>query len=413
MTSPVLAESATSTFQSGTTARCFDILMVSYNTPPYVFAGAGNQAVLLGNELIQQGHAVTLITSGAETAWITETTLGQLPTIVLRRFENKLLRLATFWLLSIVWWLANHHRFRAVHLHGCTHFTTLIWIALAKLFGKPVLMKVTCYGVDDLESLARYPVIGGIGAALLKQANGFIALTPQIAESLDTAGVGERSIQLPNAVDTNLFQPVQNSAQKNALRTRLGLPLDIPILIYTGGITPRKNIHFLIGVLSVLRQRIPNAMLCLVGPCKDQFYGYRQQLQQQIDTLSISQAVVFAGEVAYTDLPAWLQAADVYVFASRQEGLPSAPIEAMACGLPTVILELPGVTNRLYEGVSPNVVKRIPREEVGPFSAAVEAFLSGSERSNISKTARTFAQQHFGVETLARQYTERVYGSLL
>ena len=46
----------------------------------------------------------------------------------------------------------------------------------------------------------------------------------------------------------------------------------------------------------------------------------------------------------------WLSAADVYVTASRTEGMPVAPLEAMACGLPVVASDAQGLPDILTDG---------------------------------------------------------------
>jgi starch synthase len=46
----------------------------------------------------------------------------------------------------------------------------------------------------------------------------------------------------------------------------------------------------------------------------------------------------------------YLSAADVYVFPSRHEGFPVAPLEAMACGLPIVAASAPGVADIFHQG---------------------------------------------------------------
>lgn len=63
---------------------------------------------------------------------------------------------------------------------------------------------------------------------------------------------------------------------------------------------------------------------------------HRPELEERARSLGIAERVRFVGRVAAADLVAHLDAADVFVLASRSEGLPHAIIEAMARGLPSI-----------------------------------------------------------------------------
>ena len=128
------------------------ILMVSLNVPPFVFAGAGNQALLLSNALIKKDAIVELFTSGVaeHTALIQEQSLDGVKTFVTKGSKNTLFRILWFHLIAVSWFFNNADRYDVVHIHGCTHLTTLIWIWLGKLFGKYVVYKPSCSMVDDV-----------------------------------------------------------------------------------------------------------------------------------------------------------------------------------------------------------------------------------------------------------------------
>jgi glycosyltransferase involved in cell wall biosynthesis len=60
--------------------------------------------------------------------------------------------------------------------------------------------------------------------------------------------------------------------------------------------------------------------------------------------------VTFLGEVPQEDLPDHLVSADIFIRASRSEGMGNSFIEAMAAGLPTVGTDAGGIPDFLTEG---------------------------------------------------------------
>ena len=124
---------------------------------------------------------------------------------------------------------------------------------------------------------------------------------------------------------------------KSKMRAQFGIPRELAVLLYVGGIDPRKNVPFLIEVFSELvriwpRREKPILLLC--GDNKgDEHYA---ALSRQIDELGLSQFVRELGFVEDEKLPSLYGAADCFVFPSLYEGFGLPVLEAMACGVPVV-----------------------------------------------------------------------------
>jgi len=314
--------------------------------------------------------------------------------------------MALFNLMRLIWWVFHAHHYDLVHIHGCTNLTTLVWIPLAKLWGKPCLLKVTCSGVDDLDALGRFKLVGPLAKWIAKQANGFIALTPGIAADLAKDVEPTRLFVIPNGFDGSHFYPVRSLEARRALREQLNLSPHGRILTYTGGINPRKNVHFLIDAFAQLKRTHPDLTLCLVGPCKEKFLPYGEALKGRIAQQGLTHSVVFSGEVPYQTVAQYLQASDLFVFASTQEGLPSSPIEAMACGLPAVVVELPGVTDWLY-GTSTHT--DVVPVDLDRFVHVIAERLSNTDALRArSEAAEADANRRFKAESVAHAYLTEI-----
>ena len=121
------------------------------------------------------------------------------------------------------------------------------------------------------------------------------------------------------------------------LKRRLGFLEDEPLLLYVGGIDPRKNITFLIELFAAFVQtyRGPTPpRLAIVGSIdKDDQYP---RLLQTISDFKVESKVKLVGYVADDQLCSYYQAADVFIFPSLYEGFGLPVLESMACGTPVL-----------------------------------------------------------------------------
>lgn len=128
-------------------------------------------------------------------------------------------------------------------------------------------------------------------------------------------------------------------------RQELGLQPQDVFLLSVGELSDRKNHVVVIEAMKQLIQRHPQLRYFICGQGEK-----KQELQQLIRKYHLEDHVKLLG--FRTDVAELCQAADVFVFPSKQEGLPVALMEAMACGVPVVCSRIRGNTDIVKDGVN-------------------------------------------------------------
>lgn len=132
-----------------------------------------------------------------------------------------------------------------------------------------------------------------------------------------------------NGVDVSKYTK-RNIDEVEVLRTKLNLPVDKKIFVYSGSIIDRKNQKEAIEAYLHMKNR-NDAVLLLLGDGKE-----RENLENLYGKY---EGVLFRGKVS--NINEYLHACDVYLATSKSEGLPNGVLEAMACGLPILLSSIP------------------------------------------------------------------------
>jgi glycosyltransferase involved in cell wall biosynthesis len=223
---------------------------------------------------------------------------------------------------------------------------------------------------------------------LLRDADGFVAMSRAIEDEFLAAGAArEKVARIPHGVDTDRFSPA-DPADRDALRSRLGLPAAVPIIIYTGRLLRGKGLEALIEAFAGLRQP---AHLLLVGAGGNQSLSVEAELGERVRAAGCGERVTFTGRVdAVED---FLRAADVFAFPSLFEALGLSLIEAAACGLPAVGSRTGGIVDVIEEGGSGLLV---PPGDPPALREALSALLGDpARRAAMGARARQIARARF------------------
>lgn len=296
-----------------------------------------------------------------------------------------------------------------VHLHGFSQKTLLV-VALARLTGKRIVIKLTSVGHDDPAAIwAR----GRAAFWAYAQADCFIGVTPRFGSTFAAHGLDAGRFEfIPNGVDLDRFKPVSPEEQIALLR-ELGLRADQPVVLFVGFFSSEKRPDVLFEAWASLMARGIRSTLVLVGATTGSYYEIDSQMAPRIReraaALGLADHVVFVERA--DAIERYYRIADVFALPTIREGLPNVLLEAMATAVPPVITLLEGVTDWIVSsGVNGELV---PTPDAQAFAAAIERLLvSRDRRSAMGAAARAHVTQNFAIESVARK-TLGVYHRVL
>ena len=147
-------------------------------------------------------------------------------------------------------------------------------------------------------------------------------------------------------------------------REEMGVTDEDIVLISMGDLVPRKNYSAAIRAIAKANNPRLHYMICGKGPELD-------NLQQLAKELGVETQIHFLG--FRSDVKELLTGADIFLFTTRQEGMPRSMMEAMASGLPCVASKIRGNVDLIEDGVNGYVC---PTDDVDGYAAAIEKLVA-------------------------------------
>ncbi|MBD2039866.1 glycosyltransferase family 4 protein [Microcoleus sp. FACHB-672] len=205
-------------------------------------------------------------------------------------------------------------------------------------------------------------------------------------------------VQIFNPLDLGMWEAMD----RTEARAALGIPSDAQVVVWHGRVDiHRKGLDILLEAWQkVCRDRADRDLrLLLVGTGSD-----ASRLRDRIAAMQL-RGVMRVEEYVLdrTAIRRYLSAADVYTLPSRHEGFPVAPLEAMACSLPVVAADAPGVPN-IFEGGEAAGGLVVAREDAKALAIALAKVLDRPDWGReLGKRARCRVETCFSLEAVGRQ----------
>ena len=174
------------------------------------------------------------------------------------------------------------------------------------------------------------------------RAASIIAISNAVARVLERSGIrSDRIHVVPDGVDTHR---TVTPATRDALAL-LGVPIDAPLVVQVSQLVGHKDPVNFVRAVGHLHERLPHAHALLVGDGP-----LRSDVEAEVQRLGLQQVLHVTGY--RTDADALLAAANVATLSSREEGMGSVLLDALAFGIPIAATKAGGIPEVVEDGES-------------------------------------------------------------
>ena len=196
----------------------------------------------------------------------------------------------------------------------------------------------------------------------------------------------ERIVTFPWGVDLRHFSPAENAAPFGGAQTGDGT---VPLrLLSTRNWEPIYGVDVLARGFARAAQQLEPGKVQLVMLANGSLAA---ALRQVFANAKVSEQVFFPGQINQNELPRYYRQADLYLSASRTDGTSISLLEALACGTPVLLSDIPGNREWLEEGVQGWYFKD------GDAESLARAILTAQEQRarlpDMARAARRLAEQ--------------------
>ena len=367
------------------------ILILNSEYPP-IGGGAGNASANIARQMVQQEHEVVLLTvrfnDFAHDEYRQGVRILRVPALRKRMDRSGALEQVSFMLGGIFGSLRLLKEFRpdiSIAFFGVPS-GPIAWTL--RLFTKiPYIVSMRGGDVPGFRPYdfgIYHKIVAPILRIVWKQAGALVANSKGLRQlALNFNPKADVKI-IPNGVDLDEYAPVQRN-------------WSAPKLLSVGRVVYQKG--FDLGMHALAECRALDWTWTIAGDGGD-----RPELEVLAQKLGIAERIRFAGWQEKDELRGLYQAANLFLFPSRDEGMPNAVLEAMASGLPVIATQIAGSEELVVHNETGLLV---PTEDVQMLTNALKTLVpDAAARERMGAAARLKVEKEYSWTSVASQYIQ-------
>lgn len=289
------------------------------------------------------------------------------------------------------WRLSRKERIDVIHAHWLVP-QGVIAAALQLLPGKAPPFVATSHGADLYALRGR--LFDACKRFVLRRAAAVTVVSNSMLEEVRRLSVNSPPV---------FVQPMGVDLAERFRPGTVGMRSSSEIL-FVGRLVEKKGLRHLLDAMPDVLRRAPDALLSIAG-----FGPERDALQAQAEALGIGDAVRFLGAVGQADLPSLYRRAALFVApfvraaSGDQEGLGLVVVEALGCGCPVLVGNVPAVADILGPAVDALAVD--PSDTVALADRIVSALSDPVAARADAEQLRRATVGQFGWDGVAAAYS--------
>ncbi len=318
-----------------------------------IIGGMETQAHLINGIFADNNLGVTVITRRIESSF---KKLENIEGIIIKRIPPKGYGHLKRWVMMIT---TLPYLFSGIKNYDIILVSGFRTLGIPAILISKIFHKISILKADNTGEFSGTFFVGGLGKIgfnensylfkillkirnqLLLKADAFVSLSSEMtAEFKDQKAKAENIYEIPNCFDPSNFYPVTIN-EKIKLRTKLNLPLDIRILIFTGRLLTTKGLPLLLKVWYEIQKHHKDILLLIVGSGENLTYSCDAELRDYVREKHIQENVMFTGKVY--NVHEYLQSSDIFCLPTENEAFGISLVEAMACGLAPIATAVGGI----------------------------------------------------------------------
>lgn len=202
-----------------------------------------------------------------------------------------------------------------------------------------------------------------------------------------------RTLVVVNGIDTAFFTP--SGRDRRTIRAELRVNPAATLIVCVARLGRLKRIDVLLDAVAQLRRSRPDIACVVIGDGP-----LHADLERRAAVLGLGETVQFAGH--HDDVRAYLEAGDLYLSTSDQEGFGLAVAEAMSMGLPCIVTNIGGHDEMVIHGQTGLLV---PPGSPAAVAEAVEFLLDDAAlRASIARAGQARVHERFALDAMVSRY---------